>query len=587
MRILFLTSAHNSLSQRLSIELIERGHALRVTLATSGDYMMNSVFEHTPDLIIAPMLKIAIPEAIWARHICLIVHPGIVGDRGPSSLDWAIMTGERTWGVTILQASAVMDGGAIWATREFPLPEGPITKSHVYRNQVTEAAVLGVLEAVDRIGSGEPRPQTPGGVARGREQPVMRQQDRAIAWGEDGTDIIVRKIGASDSAPGVLDNLFDEPFFLYGAHAEDRLRGSPGEFLAQRDGAICRATVDGAVWITHLKAKAVGEYAGIKLPAVQALGRHASCLLNSELPVDISIEHRTHREIRYVEQEAVGYLHFDFYNGAMSTGQCHRLLAALRFASRRPTRVIVLFGGRDFFSNGIHLNVIEAGDSAMESWRNINVIDDLIQEILATSSHLVIAGMRGNAGAGGAMLAIAADFVFARPGTVINPHYKSMGGLHGSEYWTYTLPRRVGSARAIELTEGCRPMGAREAKSIGLIDDYFGDSVASFEGAVAERARELSLRTDFGQLLCKKRERRLSDERVKPLVQYRTEELQHMYMNFFGGDPAYHIARQQFVYKAGPVKTDKNNRQKKNADHLSWLSSLGAKSVRRGPQASP
>ena len=60
-----------------------------------------------------------------------------------------------------------------------------------------------------------------------------------------------------------------------------------------------------------------------------------------------------------------------------------------------------------------------------------------------------------------------------------------------------------------------------------------------------------------------------------------------MYINFFGGDPAYHIARQQFVYKAGPVKTDKNNRQKKNADHLSWLSSLGAKSVRRGPQASP
>ena len=28
-----------------------------------------------------------------------------------------------------------------------------------------------------------------------------------------------------------------------------------GQILSQRDGAICRATVDGAVWITHLKAK--------------------------------------------------------------------------------------------------------------------------------------------------------------------------------------------------------------------------------------------------------------------------------------------------------------------------------------------
>ena len=159
MKILFLTSAHNSLSQRLLIELVDRGHAVMVTLATSGDDMMNSVFEHAPDLIIAPMLKLAIPEAIWSRHICLVVHPGIEGDRGPSSLDWAIMTGERTWGVTILQAGAVMDAGPVWAIREFPLPEVPITKSNLYRNQVTEAAVLGVLEAVGRIESGELRPK--------------------------------------------------------------------------------------------------------------------------------------------------------------------------------------------------------------------------------------------------------------------------------------------------------------------------------------------------------------------------------------------------------------------------------------------
>ena len=48
-----------------------------------------AVAEHAPDLIIAPMLKVAIPEAIWSQHKCLIVHPGIKGDRGPSSLDWA------------------------------------------------------------------------------------------------------------------------------------------------------------------------------------------------------------------------------------------------------------------------------------------------------------------------------------------------------------------------------------------------------------------------------------------------------------------------------------------------------------------
>ena len=46
----------------------------------------------------------------------------------------------------------------------------------------------------------------------------------------------------------------------------------------------------------------------------------------------------------------------------MSTGQCRRLLAAYRHAQGRPVEVIVLGGPRDLFSNGIHLNVIQAAD---------------------------------------------------------------------------------------------------------------------------------------------------------------------------------------------------------------------------------
>jgi putative two-component system hydrogenase maturation factor HypX/HoxX len=129
MKILLLATANNSLCQRLAIELVDHGHTVAVEVAGNGDEMLRSVSSHSPDLIIAPMLKSAIPEAIWSRHICLVVHPGIVGDRGPSSLDWAIATGERNWGVTILQADAEMDADPVWATREFPLPEAPITKS--------------------------------------------------------------------------------------------------------------------------------------------------------------------------------------------------------------------------------------------------------------------------------------------------------------------------------------------------------------------------------------------------------------------------------------------------------------------------
>jgi putative two-component system hydrogenase maturation factor HypX/HoxX len=102
MKILFLTSAHNSLSQRLLIELTERGHDIRVCVVATGEEMIYAVSDDAPDLIIAPMLKIAIPEVVSSRYLCLIVHPGIKGDRGPSSLDWAIANDEKSWGVSIL-----------------------------------------------------------------------------------------------------------------------------------------------------------------------------------------------------------------------------------------------------------------------------------------------------------------------------------------------------------------------------------------------------------------------------------------------------------------------------------------------------
>src|SRR5674536_390022 len=68
----------------------------------------------------------------------------------------------------------------------------------------------------------------------------------------------------------------------------------------------------------------------------------------------------TFREVSYRETNGVGWLSFEFLNGAMSVDQCRRLLEAYRYAAARPTKVIVLAGGREFWSNGMHLGVIEA-----------------------------------------------------------------------------------------------------------------------------------------------------------------------------------------------------------------------------------
>src|SRR6266704_585947 len=550
MKIVFLTTAHNSLSQRAFVELVDRGHTVVVVIASSEEVMLEAVEREHPDLIVAPMLKKVIPASIWQQHTCIIVHPGIKGDRGPSSLDWAILNASEQWGVTLLQADAEMDAGPIWASRTFAMRAG--SKSHLYRHEVTEVAIQGLLETIAKVESHtfipEPLNYQKEDV-KGRLQASMKQADRAIDWAEPSASIL-RKIRCADSFPGILDTVLGMQCYLYGAHEEGVLRGTPGEIIAKRDGAICRATGDGAIWITHMKQKGTDGELSFKLPATHVLGDCLAQVPEAPLSGDQAYDGRTYREIWYEERQAVGYLHFDFYNGAMSTDQCERLREAFLLVRQRPTKVIVLMGGTDFWSNGIHLNMIEAADDpAHESWRNIQAMNDLVRELITTDSHLVISALQGNAAAGGVMLALAADFVYARKGIVLNPHYKGMGNLYGSEYWTYLLPKRVGATKALELTEAQLPISTRTAHQIGLLDDTFEEDAASFREHIRKLAEELASSHRYEHMLEEKRHTRKHDEARKPLQAYRNEELQRMWLNFFGADRRYHLARKNFVYK--------------------------------------
>ena len=550
MRILFLAHAFNSLAQRLYVELAERGHEVSVEFDVNDAVTLEAVELYRPHLIVAPFLKRAIPAAVWKHHVCLVVHPGIPGDRGPSALDWAILNGESRWGVTVLQATGEMDAGSIWASGEFGMR--PATKASLYRNEVTGAAVEAVCLAVERYQSGKfiPAPLDYADAAvRGKLRPLMRQNDRCINWQKDDTATVLRKIRSADGYPGVRDTVCSREVYLFDAREETRLQGAPGALIARCENAVCRATRDGAVWIGHVRDRHGAN--PFKLPAAEVLAPEVA-----DLPETSPSGNPVYRDIRYEEQGEVGYLHFDFYNGAMGTRQCERLRRAYVEARRRPTRVLVLTGGPDYWSNGMHLNLIEAATSAAdESWHNINAIDDLALEIINTGSQLTVAALQGNSGAGGVFLARAADQVWAREGAILNPHYKDMGNLYGSEYWSYLLPRCVGEVNAERITRARLPMGTKEAVSLGLVDERLPGDPREFMSGVRSRAAVLAAAPDFGDRLDRKNQARRADEASQPLASYRARELERMRLNFYGFDPSYHVARYNFVFKIPKSRT--------------------------------
>jgi putative two-component system hydrogenase maturation factor HypX/HoxX len=552
-RILLLVSAFNGLSQRAWCLLREAGHQVGVLLATDQRGIVDGVRAADPELIICPFLKHRVPAEVWQHRRTVIVHPGPVGDRGPSSLDWAITEGLPMWGVTALQAVEEMDAGPIWATRTFPMPAAPPRKSALYVGPVADAAMECILETVAKAADPRfvalPQDRLRASVVGARPRPPMRQADRTVDWSDD-TERIVRRIRAADGAPGVRTQVADLPVYAFDAHPGAARGARPGALISRRQGAVLVGTGDGSVWLGHLKVADVAD--AVKLPATAVLGRRLSTVPNAPLPPGTEPELPTYRQVRYRRTGPVGWLAFDFYNGAMSTAHCRRLLAAFRHAAAQDTKVLVVRGGTEAFSNGIHLNAVEAAaDPATGGWTNIKAINEVCRAIITCTRQVVVAAYAGSAGAGGAMLGLGADVVAARDGIVLNPHYDI--GLHGSELHSYTLPRRVGPERAARLLADRLPMSVAGAAAIGLVDevgprhpDAYAAWLAELAEGYADHRRAAAVRTA--------KVRRLAGERV-PLDVYELRELAEMSRDLFDDRSGFAAARQAFVHKQPTTTT--------------------------------
>ncbi|BFM16715.1 hydrogenase maturation protein [Maricurvus nonylphenolicus] len=547
MRILLLASAFNGLSQRVYRELDLLHHQLELLLSKQGKIDTEAIFVINPDLIICPLLKEYIPAEIWQNYRCLIVHPGIKGDRGPSSLDWALIEGQTSWGVTLLQADQEMDAGDIWGSREFPMRT--TSKASLYRREVTHAAVDLIKQALEQIqhNSAKPIPLNYASAdVRGYWHDPISQSDRAISWQQPSKDI-VRHINAADSQPGLRVSLSGELFLAYGAKQETRLYGEPGEIIGQANGALCVATQDSAVWLRQLKATSLNA---IKLPASLSLNLRFG---EDQLP-DIRHMDHFHSDIKVTIAQHVAYIEFDFYNGAMDTLQCRKLITEIRkLKLRADIRVMVFMGGEDFWSNGIHLNIIEVSESpGRTSWTNIHAIDDLVAEIILSPNHITVAALRCNAGAGGAVMAMACDRVAARDGVIMTPYYSNMG-LHGSEYWRYLMPKRAGLEATQRIRKQAHPLLASEALAIGLVDEIFNEDWQEYHHTIEQYAKALAKPDCHKDILAYKQIIRSKDEAEQPLQVYRNEALAIMQQQFFDPDSEYHRLRHNFVHK---IETD-------------------------------
>lgn len=413
------------------------------------------------------------------------------------------------------------------------------------------------------------------------DRPLLKAADRDFDVHRHTANQISRRIRCADSQPGVLTKNFGTAVYICGGKVDDLIglnkkivaAAKPGDIIATRYEAILIKTVDlKGIWITHtrrLKRKGKDTSLWPKVTAVFGLielgilNAQKTESLNWDIPVDGSEKWalsrtNTFQEVWIDRDEAskIAYVYFDFYNGAMSTRQCKLLLDAIKYAvnpssSDRKTEILVMMGGA-YFSNGVALNVIEASSNAgQESWESINAIDDIIEYVINIGRDqkiLTVAGVRGNAAAGGVAMFAACDYVICGHDVVLNPAYRAVG-LYGSEFHTLTYYGRCGPKRAHELLHDMLPISPYE--SGGLVDkvvEAHGPALeAKIRGLVAGIAKSKD-KTSFVPAW-----KKISKERVKAA---REEELGEMKLDFWGPrSRRFHERRSDFVRKVKPERT--------------------------------
>ncbi|KAK0289073.1 hypothetical protein LTR35_000448 [Friedmanniomyces endolithicus] len=319
MKILFLCTAHNSLSQRLHT-VLATSHEVTVEYAISDEIMISAATLAQPDLIICPFLTTLVPRQLYEFWLTIIIHPGPPGDAGPSALDWVLMgddgsidnprellqtldhgpaqPGRTHWGVTVLQAIEEFDAGPVWAFEQFPIDiDGVgVTKSEMYRGPITRAAVTATLRAISRIedaalttahdyagamksyvGCGlaihhmtysaylKPRPdfgrlsvteQLLFQGGRLHHRPLLKAADRDFDVIRHTAVQISRRIRSVDSQPGVLSGAFGYPLYVYGGLVDEGI-GRCHQTPIDICGTRILATRDSAVCIATCDGKAV------------------------------------------------------------------------------------------------------------------------------------------------------------------------------------------------------------------------------------------------------------------------------------------------------------------------------------------
>jgi methionyl-tRNA formyltransferase len=226
-----------------------KGDALDALMATPAD------------CICVVAYGLLLPRVVVENRTCLNVHPSALPKyRGPAPLQHALLNGETTTDICIMQLEASMDTGPIYSRIPFAIP-ADMSMGTLHDAAAAEGAAE-LVHVVETLETRTPEPQT----GEPTLAPKITLETRQMNW-EDTATRLHNRVRALSPAPGAVATLAGEQVkILQTTPVETSTPRVPGTIVQTSKQGIDVATGHGVLRILTLQ-----RPGGKPLSAAQAL----------------------------------------------------------------------------------------------------------------------------------------------------------------------------------------------------------------------------------------------------------------------------------------------------------------------------
>ncbi len=206
------------------------------------------------DLMVMAYVIIFIPEEARTipRFGSICFHPSLLPKhRGPSSINWAIITGATKTGLTYFWPDDGLDEGDILLQREVDV--GPDdTLGTVYFKKIFPLGIEATLEAIDLVRAGDP-PHIAQDESKATYESWARKQDAGIDWSKP-VEEVYNLIRGCNPQPGAWTTLNGTEVQVYDSRRVEG-DGQPGEVVEVSDDGVVVQGNGGRILIQRVRPK--------------------------------------------------------------------------------------------------------------------------------------------------------------------------------------------------------------------------------------------------------------------------------------------------------------------------------------------